>query len=80
MELNEEPINLLFKPHMDKSCISELKAPIFHGGNYDFWSIKMRTIFKSHDLWNLIEKGYEILEIEEEGSLDEEAAIANKLC
>ncbi|KAL3646200.1 hypothetical protein CASFOL_011380 [Castilleja foliolosa] len=31
--------------------------PIFDGENYDFWSIKMKTLFLSLDLWDLIEKG-----------------------
>ena len=35
----------------------ELRAPIFNGENYEFWSIRMRTIFKSHGLWEFVEKG-----------------------
>ncbi|XP_020423037.1 uncharacterized protein LOC109950016 [Prunus persica] len=35
----------------------ELRAPIFNGENYEFWSIRMKTIFKSHGLWELVEKG-----------------------
>ncbi|CAL9009259.1 unnamed protein product [Prunus brigantina] len=38
----------------------ELRAPIFNGENYEFWSIRMKTIFKSHGLWELVEKGVEI--------------------
>ncbi|CAN6694238.1 unnamed protein product [Malus baccata var. baccata] len=37
----------------------ELRAPIFTGENYEFWSIKMKTIFKSHGLWEFVEKGIE---------------------
>ncbi|CAL2238426.1 unnamed protein product [Prunus armeniaca] len=37
----------------------EVRAPIFNGDNYEFWSIKMRTIFSSHGLWDLVEKGLE---------------------
>ncbi|BBG97058.1 hypothetical protein Prudu_006062 [Prunus dulcis] len=37
----------------------EVRAPIFNGNNYEFWSIKMRTIFRSHGLWDLVEKGLE---------------------
>ncbi|KAI5334710.1 hypothetical protein L3X38_024843 [Prunus dulcis] len=36
---------------------SDLRAPIFNGENYEFWKIRMRTIFKSHGIWNLVEKG-----------------------
>ncbi|BBG92676.1 multidrug resistance-associated protein 9, partial [Prunus dulcis] len=35
----------------------ELRAPIFNGENYEFWSIRMKTIFKSHGIWELVEKG-----------------------
>ncbi|CAL8992988.1 unnamed protein product [Prunus brigantina] len=38
----------------------ELRAPIFNGENYEFWSIRMKTIFKSHGLWEFVEKGVEI--------------------
>lgn len=34
----------------------EVKAPVFTGENYDFWSIKMKTIFKPHDLWDLMQE------------------------
>ncbi|KAI5334598.1 hypothetical protein L3X38_024731 [Prunus dulcis] len=37
----------------------EVRAPIFNGNNYEFWSIKMRTIFRSHGLWDLVERGLE---------------------
>ncbi|KAJ4789254.1 polyprotein [Rhynchospora pubera] len=31
--------------------------PLFKGENYEFWSIKMRTMLKSHGLWDLTENG-----------------------
>ena len=34
-----------------------MRTPVFSGENYEFWRIKMVTIFKSHGLWNLVEKG-----------------------
>ncbi|CAN6707037.1 unnamed protein product [Malus baccata var. baccata] len=37
----------------------ELRAPIFAGENYEFWSIRMKAIFKSHGLWEFVEKGIE---------------------
>ncbi|CAL2269942.1 unnamed protein product [Prunus armeniaca] len=37
----------------------ELRTPIFNGENYEFWSIRMKTIFKSHGLWEFVEKGVE---------------------
>ncbi|CAN6684260.1 unnamed protein product [Malus baccata var. baccata] len=37
---------------------ADLRAPVFNGENFDFWHIKMKTIFRSHDLWDMVEKGY----------------------
>ncbi|CAL8114293.1 unnamed protein product [Prunus armeniaca] len=42
---------------MSGSGGSEVRTPIFSGENYEFWRTKMMTIFKSHELWNLVEKG-----------------------
>ena len=33
--------------------------PVFKGESYDFWSIKMRTLFISQGLWDLVETGYQ---------------------
>ena len=49
--------------------ISQPTLPIFKGENYGFWSIKMRTLFKSQDLWDLVENGYQ--EQDEEARLKE---------
>lgn len=35
----------------------ELRAPIFNGENFDFWQIKMKTIFRSYEQWNMVESG-----------------------
>ncbi|KAB2603633.1 hypothetical protein D8674_004638 [Pyrus ussuriensis x Pyrus communis] len=37
----------------------ELRAPVFNGENFDFWQLKMKTIFRSHELWDMVENGYE---------------------
>ncbi|XP_070681678.1 uncharacterized protein [Malus domestica] len=42
----------------------ELKAPVFDGENYDYWRIRMTTIFKSYDLWEMVQNGYELPEME----------------
>ena len=34
-----------------------MRTPIFSGENYEFWRIKMVTVFKSLGLWNLVKKG-----------------------
>ncbi|XP_016652015.1 PREDICTED: uncharacterized protein LOC107881795 [Prunus mume] len=62
---------------MAGSSGSDLCAPIFNGDNYEFWKIRMRTIFKSHGIWDLVEKGLEILEskgkkVDAEGSSESE--------
>ncbi|CAN6557261.1 unnamed protein product [Malus baccata var. baccata] len=36
---------------MAESVGGELRAPIFTGENYELWSIRMKTIFKSYGLW-----------------------------
>ncbi|CAL8999783.1 unnamed protein product [Prunus brigantina] len=39
---------------MAGSGSSKARTPIFSGENYEFWRIKMVTIFKSYGLWNLL--------------------------
>ncbi|CAN6700635.1 unnamed protein product [Malus baccata var. baccata] len=57
---------------------SEVRTPIFSSENYNFWRIKMVTIFKSHGLWKLVEKWVTISDSKQkkkkkaEGSSDEE--------
>ncbi|KAI5314395.1 hypothetical protein L3X38_043571 [Prunus dulcis] len=54
---------------------SEVRTPIFSGENYEFWRIKMVTIFKSHGLWKFVEKGVTISDSKEkmaEGSATDE--------
>ena len=31
----------------------------FNGKNYEYWAIKMRAMFSSQDLWELVEDGLE---------------------
>lgn len=38
--------------------ISQPQIPVFKGESYEFWSIKMSTLFKSQDLWDYVENGY----------------------
>ncbi|KAI5332341.1 hypothetical protein L3X38_022470 [Prunus dulcis] len=45
---------------MSGSGGGELRAPIFNGENFDFWQIKIKTIFRSHELWEMVENGYKI--------------------
>ncbi|KAL7220248.1 hypothetical protein ACSBR2_013166 [Camellia fascicularis] len=33
--------------------------PIFDGENYEFWNVKMETLFLSMDLWDTVENGYD---------------------
>ena len=32
--------------------------PIFDGNKYEFWRTKMKNLFMSQELWDLVEKGY----------------------
>lgn len=34
------------------------QIPIFNGKNYEFCAIKMKTLFCSQDIWDLVEKGF----------------------
>ncbi|XP_078150197.1 uncharacterized protein LOC144545504 [Carex rostrata] len=37
--------------------MSNQTVHLFKGESYEFWSIKMRTMLKSHGLWELVDKG-----------------------
>ena len=39
-------------------------VPIFKGENYHFWSTKMKTLFLSNDLWDLVENDITICDVE----------------
>lgn len=39
--------------------INQPFIPIFDEENYDYWSIKMKTLFISQEMWDLLENGYE---------------------
>ena len=39
--------------------ISQPFIPIFSGEGYEFWAIKMKTLFRSQELWDLVEHGFE---------------------
>jgi gag-polypeptide of LTR copia-type len=41
----------------DNMSVSNPSIPLFKGENYEFWSIKMMTLFKSQVLWNLVNNG-----------------------
>jgi hypothetical protein len=38
---------------------SSQNMPMFNGVNYHFWRIKMKTLFLSYDLWDLVENGFD---------------------
>lgn len=38
---------------------SNVKVPLFEGENYDFWTVKMETLFTSLDVLEFIQHGYE---------------------
>ncbi|GAV82483.1 DUF4219 domain-containing protein [Cephalotus follicularis] len=49
--------------------LSHPHIPIFKGECHEFWCIKMKTLFKSQDLWDLVENGY--VDPDEDGRLRE---------
>ncbi|KAH0657759.1 hypothetical protein KY289_026507 [Solanum tuberosum] len=38
--------------------VAQPLIPVFKGESYEFWSIHMKTILKSQDLWDLVERGF----------------------
>ena len=38
--------------------VAQSLIPIFKGECYEFWSIKMKTLFRSQDLWDLVESRF----------------------
>ncbi|KAI5334369.1 hypothetical protein L3X38_024502 [Prunus dulcis] len=59
------------------SSTSELRTPGFNGDNYEFWSIRMKTILKSHGLWDLVEHGCNDPDSKKEKEI-EETKVAEK--
>jgi gag-polypeptide of LTR copia-type len=41
----------------DNMSVSNPSISLFKGENYELWSIKMVTLFKSQDLWDLVNNG-----------------------
>ena len=39
------------------STTSQPIIPVFDGDKYEFWSIKMKTLFNSQELWEFVEDG-----------------------
>ncbi|CAL9010551.1 unnamed protein product [Prunus brigantina] len=52
--------------------------PIFDGENYEYWSLQMKTLSISQDLWDLVEDGYEELEKTSTGKATPESQQALK--
>ncbi|CAL2225966.1 unnamed protein product [Prunus armeniaca] len=48
----------------------ELRVPIFNNDNYEFWSIRMKIIFESHGLWDLVEKGFDSTDLKKADESD----------
>lgn len=40
------------------SSSSQPLIPVFNGEKYEFWSIKMKTLFRSQELWDIVEDGF----------------------
>ncbi|KAH0711345.1 hypothetical protein KY289_007304 [Solanum tuberosum] len=56
------PTNLASELAMASSnsalSVAQPLIPVFKGESYEFWSIRMKTILKSQDLWDLVECGF----------------------
>lgn len=42
----------------NNSSATQPLIPVFKGEKYHLWSLKMKTLFKSQELWELVENGY----------------------
>ncbi|CAN6715063.1 unnamed protein product [Malus baccata var. baccata] len=45
---------------------ADLRAPVFNGDNFDFWQIRMKTIFRSHELWDIVKNDVKTSEKKDE--------------
>lgn len=56
------PTNLASEPAVTSSnsalSVAQPLTLVFKGESYEFWSIHMKTILKSQDLWDLVECGF----------------------
>jgi hypothetical protein len=41
------------------STYSNVHVPLFEGENYDFWAVKMETLFTSLDVLEFVKQGYD---------------------
>ncbi|CAL9023657.1 unnamed protein product [Prunus brigantina] len=66
---------------MAGSGAAELRTPVFNGENYEFWSIRMKTILKSHGLWDLVENGFNDSDMkkEKEEAVDTEKSMVAQI-
>lgn len=40
------------------SSASQANVPFFNGEHFNLWTLMMKTMFRSRDLWNLVEEGF----------------------
>ncbi|RZC11614.1 Retrovirus-related Pol polyprotein from transposon TNT 1-94 [Glycine soja] len=60
-----DPMTFATSPSPPTFNYNQTLVPIFNGEAYDYWSIQMQTLFISQDLWDVIENGYPVPEIQE---------------
>ena len=57
--------------------IGNTQVPQFNGKNHDYWSITMRALFASQDLWELVKDGF--YEPADENELDDLTQVEKEL-
>lgn len=52
------------KMETSSTSLNNPQIPHFNGKNYDYWSITMKALFLSQDIWDLVENGFPVQQMQ----------------